>query len=216
MKIKNIGWSTFLFTAGEISIVTDPQALKGSGLSFPKVKSDVVLFTGNDLIGKENILEGKDLLKKIEPDHRKGIIEISSPGEFEIGGVMIRRDVDSPFYIIDESTLRIVYMGLLDNSFNVSMVKDLGDVDALILPIGNGSMFIDYDKLEKIISSVDPSILLPCAYKKDGLKIGENIKSKDDFIKYFGFTNVKEESYITVSPTKSEEEQRSVEVIFLN
>jgi hypothetical protein len=216
MKIKNIGWSSFLLTAGDISLVTDPQALKDSGLSFNKVKSDVVLFTGKENISRENILADKDLLKKVEPDHREGIIEISSPGEFEIGGVMIRRDVDSPFYIIDESTLRIVYMGLLDNSFDVSQTKDLGDVDVLILPIGNGSLFIDYDKLEKIISNVDPTILLPCAYKKDGLKIGESIKSRDDFIKHFGFTNVRDESYITVAPTKSEEEQRSVEVIFLN
>ena len=216
MKIKNIGWSTFLFTAGDISIVTDPHGLKDSGLSFNKVKSDVVLFTGNDLVGKENLLEKMDLLKKIEPDHRDKIIEISSPGEFEIGGVMVRRDVDSPFYIIDESTLRIVYMGLLDNKFDVSMTKDLGDVDVLILPVGNGSLFIDYDKLEKIISNVDPSILLPCAYKKDGLKIGENIKSREDFIKYFGFTNIRDESYLTVSPSASEEDQRSVEVIFLN
>lgn len=216
MKIKNIGWSTFLLTAGDISIVTDPHALQKSGLSFNKVKSDVVLFTENEFIGKENILSENDLLKKIEPDHREGIIEVASPGEFEIGGVMIRRDIDSPFYIIDESTLRIVYMGLLDNSFDVSKTKDLGDVDVLIIPIGNGSLFIDYDKLEKIISNVDPSILIPCAYKKDGLKIGENVKGRDEFIKHFGFTNVKDESYLTVVPAKSEEEQRSVEVIFLN
>lgn len=216
MKIKNIGWSTFLLTAGDISLVTDPQALKESGLSFNKVKSDVVLFTGNDLIGKEDILSKEDLLKKVEPDHRENIIEISSPGEFEIGGVMIRRDIDSSFYIIDESTLRVVYMGLLGKDFDVSKTKDLGDVDVLIVPIGNGSLFIDYDKLEKIISNVDPAILIPCAYKKDGLRIGDDVKSRDDFIKHFGFTNVRDESYLTVVPAKSEEEQRSVEVIFLN
>jgi hypothetical protein len=125
MKIKNIGWSSFLLTAGDISLITDPQALKDSGLSFNKVKSDVVLFTGSNLIGKEDILSKEDLLKKVEPDHRGSIIEISSPGEFEIGGVMIRRDIDSSFYIIDESTLRVVYMGLLGKDFDVSKTKDL-------------------------------------------------------------------------------------------
>ena len=88
MKIKNIGWSTFSLTAGDISLVTDPQALKESGLSFNKVKSDVVLFTGNDLIGKEDILSKEDLLKKDEPDHRESIIEISSPGELLPGNTL--------------------------------------------------------------------------------------------------------------------------------
>lgn len=215
MKIKNLGWSTFQLTVGEISLITDPLALKESGLSFTKVKTDVVLYTDKKLIGKEEILKENDLLKKVEPEHRESIIEISSPGEFEIGGVMVRRDVEAPFYLIDETILRVVYMGLLDNSFDTSSTKDLGDVDVLILPIGNGSLFIDYDKIEKVINNVDPTILLPCAYKQDGLKVGEDIKSREDFIKYFGFTNVRDESYINVSPSP-EQEQKNMEVIFLN
>ncbi|PKN03015.1 hypothetical protein CVU76_03245 [Candidatus Dojkabacteria bacterium HGW-Dojkabacteria-1] len=215
MKIRNIGWSTFQLNVGDITLLTDPNALKESGLSFSKVRSDVVLFTDKDLVGKENILQETDLLKKIEPDNRDTIIEISSPGEFEIGGVMVRRDVDSSFYIIDETTLRVVYMGLLDNNFDISLTKDLGDVDVLILPIGNGSLFIDYDKIEKILNNVDPTILLPCAYKKEGLKLGKDIKGREDFIKYFGFTNVRDESYVNVSPS-AEQEQKNMEVIFLN
>mgnify|MGYP000956925975 CR=1 len=215
MKIKNLGWSTFQLTTGDITVLTDPLALKESGLSFTKSKADVVLFTGTDLRGKENILEGNDLLKKVEPEHRGSVIQISSPGEYEIGGVMIRRDVDSPFYTIDEAVLRVVYMGLVDNSLDVSLAKDLGDVDVLILPIGNGNLFPEYDKLEKLLTYIDPTVLLPCAYKKEGVKVGKDLKSRDDFIKFFGFTNVKDESYINVNPTP-EQENKSMEVIFLN
>ncbi len=215
MKIKNLGWSSFLLSAGEISILTDPLALKDSGLSFTKNKADVVLFSGKELSGKENILEENDLRKKIEPDHRESIIEVSSPGEYEIGGMMIRRGVDSPFYTIDEAVLRVVYMGLVDNTLDVAQTKDLGDVDVLILPIGNGNLFIDYEKIEKILNYIDPTILLPCSYQKDGLKIGKDLKGKDDFIKYFGFTNVREESYLNVTPTP-EQENKNIEVIFLN
>lgn len=214
MKIRNIGWSTFLLDSSDISILTDPLALKRSGLSFPKSKADVVLFTEKELLAKENIIEESDLKKKVDKSHRDSIIEISSPGEFEVGGVMIRRDVDSDFYIIDEKMLRVVYMGLLDNSFDVSLTKDLGDVDVLILPIGNGDQFIDYEKIEKILANIDPAILLPCAYKREGLKIGKDIKDRDAFIKHFGFTNVKDESYISITSTP-EQEQKSMQVIFL-
>lgn len=214
MKIKSLGWSSFLLSTGDITVLTDPLALKQSGLAFPKSKADVVLFSSKDLRGEENILDGNDLLKKVEPDHRESTIEISSPGEFEIGGVMIRRDVDSQFYTIDEAVLRVVYMGLIDNSLDISLTKDLGDVDVLILPIGNGNLFIDYDKIEKILNYIDPTILIPCAYNTEGLKLGNELKSKDDFIKYFGFTNVKEESYLNVTPTP-EQENKNIEVIFL-
>jgi hypothetical protein len=198
-----------------MSILTDPVALKESGIGLPKCKADVVLFSQRDLYGKEDILREYELEKKIEPDHRDNIFEISSPGEYEIGGMMIRRGIDLPFYTIDEGNLRVVYMGVIDNSLDVSKTKDLGDVDVLILPIGNGDLFIDYEKIEKILNYIDPTVLLPCAYKMDGLKVGKNIKSRDDFIKYFGFTNVKEQSSLNVTSTV-EQESKIMEVIFLN
>lgn len=215
MKIKSLGWSSFSLSNDNISILTDPVALKESGIGLPKCKADVVLFSQRDLYGKEDILREYELEKKIEPDHRDNIFEISSPGEYEIGGMMIRRGINFPFYTIDEGNLRIVYMGVIDNSLDVSKTKDLGDVDVLILPIGNGDLFIDYEKIEKILNYIDPTVLLPCAYKTDGLKVGKDIKSRDDFIKYFGFTNVKEQSSLNVTSTV-EQESKIMEVIFLN
>ncbi len=38
MKIKSLGWSSFLLSTGDITVLTDPLALKQSGLAFPKVK----------------------------------------------------------------------------------------------------------------------------------------------------------------------------------
>ncbi|HQJ73280.1 MAG TPA: MBL fold metallo-hydrolase [Candidatus Dojkabacteria bacterium] len=215
MKIKSLGWSSFSLSNDNMSILTDPVALKESGIGLPKCKADVVLFSQRDLYGKEDILREYELEKKIEPDHRDNIFEISSPGEYEIGGMMIRRGINLPFYTIDEGNIRIVYMGVIDNSLDVSKTKDLGDVDVLILPIGNGDLFIDYEKIEKILNYIDPTVLLPCAYKTDGLKVGKDIKSRDDFIKYFGFTNVKEQSSLNVTSTV-EQESKIMEVIFLN
>ena len=215
MKIKSLGWSSFCLSNDNMSILTDPVALKESGIGLPKCKADVVLFSQRNLYGKEDILKEYEIEKKIEPDHRDNIFEISSPGEYEIGGMMIRRGIDLPFYTIDEGNLRVVYMGVIDNSLDVSKTKDLGDVDVLILPIGNGDLFIDYEKIEKILNYIDPTVLLPCAYKTDGLKVGKDIKSRDDFIKYFGFTNVKEQSSLNVTSTV-EQESKIMEVIFLN
>jgi hypothetical protein len=215
MRIKKHNWTSFTITGDDISLITDPQELKKSGLSFTKVKSDIVLFSDPKLTLKEDILKSEGLDSKVVVDNRKKIIEISSPGEYEIGGLLIRRDMGTNFYIIDEQNLRVVYLGLIDNDFDVSSTEDLGDVDVLIAPIGNGDQFIDYDKLEKIFSNIDPQILIPCAYAEEGLKLGKELKSKEDFIKHFGFPNVSTETSVLVKPKKSEKDGTPMEVIFL-
>ena len=215
MKIKKIGWTSFLISTPNISVITDPLLLSDSGVSFPKTSADIVAVTnyGKDI--KESILKDTKLDGKVVPEHREKIIEICSPGEFEIGGLMIRRDIDSDVYIIDENYLRVVYLGGTGKNFDPSSIKNVGDVDVLILPVGDGVNFMDFDTMEKVISDVDPAVLLPCAYGEDGPK-GNSLKSKEEFIKHFGFANVREEGYINVTKKKvDEEDQQSVEVIFL-
>ena len=134
MKIKKIGWTTFLISSDNISVLTDPLKLKEEGLSIPKTQTDICIFT-------ECPEEKYD--DKVVSDKRDSVMEICTPGEYEVGGLMIRRDLDDDFYIIDEKNLRIVYMGGVSKDFNPEKAKNLGDVDALIIPVGNGENFID-------------------------------------------------------------------------
>jgi hypothetical protein len=215
MRIKKHNWTSFVISGDSITVITDPQELNKSGLSFTKAKADVVLFSDPSLQMKENIIKTEGMEKKIVPDKREKVIEISTPGEFEIGGLMIRRPVRTNFYLIDEQNLRVMYMGLAGKEFNPKDVEDVGDVDVLIAPIGNGDMFLNYETLEKVFSEVDPQILIPCGLKEDGAKLGKDLKSRDDFIKHFGFSNVSDESYITVKPRSKEKDEAPMEVIFL-
>jgi len=214
MKIKRIGWNSFLISSSSISLITDPLDLLQSGVSFPKTKADIALFSNADENTKNSIIKEKKLDNKVVVDTREIIMEIFTPGEYEVGGLMIRRGVGENFYMIDEKNIRVLYLGGTDNSFDPDSVKDVGDVDVLILPVGDGVNFMDFDKLEKVISNIDPSIILPCAYKEEGSKF-DGVKSKDEIIKYFGFANVTEDTTLNVAKKKVEEEQQSVEVIFL-
>ncbi len=214
MKIKRRGWTSFLITSDNISVLTDPLELSESEAKLPKTKADICLFTKYPKKIKKSILQDNKLQKKVVPDNRGEIMEINTPGEYEVGGIMIRRGIEDDFFIIDEKTTRVVYMGGTDNSFDPKKMKDLGDVDVLIIPVGDGVNFMDFDKIEEVISHTDPAILIPCAYKEGGSGNGD-LKSKKEFIKHFGFANVREESYITVTKKKVEQDQQSVEVIFL-
>jgi len=205
MKIKKIGWTTFLITTDQISVLIEPLKLKEEGLNIPKTQADVCIFT-------ECPKEKYD--DKVQPDRREKMMEICTPGEYEVGGLMIRRGLDDDFYIIDDKNLRTVYMGGVQKDFDPEKAKHLGDVDALIIPVGDGENFMSYDTLEKVVSNIDPAILIPCAYKEEGKKSTE-LKTRDEFVKYFGYANAKEEGFVNLARKRVEEDQKSVEVIFL-
>jgi hypothetical protein len=214
MKIKKVGWTSFLLSADSITVLTDPLKLLEVQKNVPKTKADICLFTNYDKDIKKSIVKDNKLDKKIVTDNRESIMEISIPGEYEVGGLMIRRGIGDDFFIIDEGTLRIVYMGDTDNSFDPKEVSDLGDVDVLIVPVGDGVNFMSFEKLEKVFSNTDPAILIPCAYKEENEE-NDKLKSKEEFIKYFGFPNVRDENYLNVDKKKVEKDQQSVEVVFL-
>ncbi|HOV34530.1 MAG TPA: MBL fold metallo-hydrolase [Candidatus Dojkabacteria bacterium] len=213
MKIRKMGWTTFVLSTDNISVATDP-IYDGKSIN-GKVEADVILLTNYEKDVKKGIIIDNGLQNKIVPDKRKSVMEIYSPGEYEVGGIMIRRGLEDNFYIVDERNIRVVYMGGTGKDFDPQKAKNLGDVDVLIVPIGNGDLFMDYEVLEKVISNMDPAILIPCGYAEDS-KNGEKVKSSKDFLEYFGFANVREENYYNVAKKKVDEEnQSSVEVIFL-
>lgn len=84
----------------------------------------------------------------------------------------------------------------------------------MIAPVGDGENFPSYEKLEKIINNIDPNILLPYGFSTEDNKVS-GLKSREDFIKNFGFTNIHDENYVNIS-YKAEVDQKFIKVIFLN
>ncbi len=214
MKIKRLGFTSFKISTDNIDIITDPLLAKNAGASIAKTTADVILLSDDNLSGKSDILESNGL-SKFEPAHREKIFEISSPGEYEVGGILIRRYLDTDFYILDEGHVRIVYMGEISHKVEINDYSELGDVDLLITPVGDSEIFASYDKLEKIISKIDPTYLIPSGYKEKGLsdKFGD-LKSIDDFIKYFGYTHITHDKSFKIT-SGTEPENKVIEIVVL-
>jgi L-ascorbate metabolism protein UlaG (beta-lactamase superfamily) len=208
MKIKYRGMTTFQILTDNLTVVTDPLALSEYGLKLNKLEADIALFTQQ---GLEN---GGTLLKdtKVVPDKREKTMEITTPGEFEMAEVVIQRPLGKSYYMIDYGYTRCVYLGFGSNDIDPNEFNDVGDVEVLFLPVGNGELFPSYEKLEEIISNVDPRYLVPCGYGEKGMK--GDLKSLEEFIKYFGYS-ASEESYLNITG-KPESEERSMEVVILS
>ncbi len=211
MKIKNLGFTSFSFSTDNLTVITDPLALEQFGGKFPKSEADVVIRADPKTIDKDNVLS-KEKFEKITSGNRETVMEINGNGEFEISEVMIQRHINMPFYTIDYGNLRIVYIGLGSKDIDPKIFEDLADVEVLILPVGDGDQFPDYEKLQKIIQTVDPYTLIPCGYS-DG-KVGEGLKSLEDFLKHFGYSTYREEKSLKAIG-RSIEESIPMEVVIL-
>lgn len=76
-----------------------------------------------------------------------------------------------------------------------SLFEDTGDIDYLILPVGDGKDFVDWKDLEKIISEIDPVVLIPSCYFVSGMKDRwKELKKIEEFLKGFGISNPETES----------------------
>jgi len=213
MKIKTNGFASVRMAFKRIAIVTDPICTKEITGSFSKVQADVVLYTNEDFVGKEGLLESSGLTNKVEVSEGRTLIEIVNPGEYEVGEVFIRRAVNENIYILDEEDIRIVYISEGSKNIPIDAFKDFGDVDILILPGGEGEKYMGFEKLEKVIKAVDPTVLIPTGFANEGINI-EGLKTSEEFIKHFGYTNVSEEKTFKMSKGK-ETDNKIMQVVLL-
>ncbi len=205
MKIKSLGYLTFFLSFDKVDVLTDPLSLEDVGLKFPKTKADVILHTDTKGVVDES---------KVVPTKKEEVLNIKNPGEFELGGLMVRRDIGSPFYILDEDLLRVVYVGNISKDVKVEDYKNLGDVEVLIIPVGDGKNFPEFSVIEKIITLVEPLVLIPAGFKIDGMSKGDDLAKVDDFVKQAGYTNVRREKSLSVAGS-IEKDVRNMDVVIL-
>lgn len=104
---------------------------------------------------------------------------IDGPGEYEIGGIMVRgygaKGMDekgtlnkiNTIYTFDFDGMNIWYMGALaDNEISVEARQAIGDVDVLFIPIG-GKTVLEAQAAHKLAVSFAPKIIIPLDYGSD-------------------------------------------------
>ncbi|MCK9369009.1 MBL fold metallo-hydrolase [Candidatus Dojkabacteria bacterium] len=210
MKIKSLGFTSFLIDNDKSTIVTDPLFPKEIGLKIGKVEAEIAIISDKKHLGKLNIVGDTVTATK-----REGVLEITGCGEFESAEFLIQRPMGMPYYVIDSGYTRIVYVGLESKSITKEMVSDLGDVEVLILPVGDSKMFPDFEMLQDIISEIDPTILVPCGYSEKGIDEKLSLKTKEEFLHHFGYSNFREEKTLKVTG-KAENDEKVMDIVFLN
>ncbi|MFC1687186.1 MBL fold metallo-hydrolase [Patescibacteria group bacterium] len=210
MIITWLGQACFKIQGKETTIVIDPY--ENIGLKLPRLSANLLCITHS------------------HHDHayRKGVSGdpyiIDGPGEYEVKKVFVygvagyhdtkqgaERGVVT-MYRIDFEDLTLAHLGDLGTSeLTPEQLEKLEDVDILMLPIG-GVYTIDAQGASKIISQIEPRIVIPMHYQIPGLKLPKKIDTSDKFRKEMGS---KAEEMDKFRVTKRDIPQEETKIIFL-
>jgi L-ascorbate metabolism protein UlaG (beta-lactamase superfamily) len=205
MEITYLGHASFKIRGKEGVVVMDPFDPAKVGLSWNKPKADVVTVSHehddhNNVAGVVN--GGK----------RQEIMVINGPGEYEVGGIMIRgwqTDHDdnkgqdrgrNTMYIIEMNRLTVLHCGDLEHELSQEMIEDIGEVDVMLVPVG-GVYTIDAKTAIKVVKAVAPSYVVPMHYQIDENlpTLSQKLAGVDEFLKAWGKDGLEAQEKLVVS-----------------
>ncbi len=169
---------------------------ESTGLKPPKIEADVLLVTHNHTDHNDRKTAKKDAFI------------IDSPGEYEMRDIFIQgifsfHDKEkgkergmNTIYTIEAEEVRLCHMGDFgEEELTDKQLRDIGEVDVLMIPVG-GIYTVDAKEATKIISQIEPRIVVPMHYKIPGLKI--KLDGLDSFLKAIGEKNATVEEKLVV------------------
>lgn len=191
MEIQYFGHSCFKLKGKAGVVVCDPFD-SSVGLSFPTVSADAVTVSHDHADhNASNRVKGTS--------RREKPFIVSAPGEYEIGGISIfgvptfhdeskgtERGRNIVFTIVLDH-LRICHLGDLGHTLTDQHISQIGSVDVLLIPVG-GKFTLSATQAMEVISSIEPSYVIPMHYKTDlhNPDIYQELKTVDDFLKEYG------------------------------
>lgn len=187
------------------TVTTDPFD-KETGLKVPNFESNIVTVS-HDHHDHNNV-------KALRGDP----FVIDSPGEYEVGGVMVQgivskhgdSDEENIIFRIEMDGMAMAHLGDLGHTLTEKQLEELDGIDILFVPVG-GKYTLDYKKAVEVISQIEPRIVIPMHYKIKGLKI--DIEDETKFIKELGMEPTREDK---LKINKKDLPQEGMELVVLN
>jgi L-ascorbate metabolism protein UlaG (beta-lactamase superfamily) len=171
MKIKYYGHAAFKLTTDTgVRIITDPyqSGSFGGALSYGRItdEADIVLAShGHDDHNYTKDIKGKfTRINKAGAYNLKGLRIRAIPSHHDASKGKERGD--NLIFVVDADGFTTVHAGDLGHTLEKEVVKEIGKVDILLIPVG-GFYTIDAREATKVMTDLKPAITMPMHYKTD-------------------------------------------------
>lgn len=210
MELTYVGHSCFYIKGKKTSLVIDPYNPDMTGFKMPKQTAKILL----------NSHSHEDHSFNKQVNHEK---LIDTPGEYEVDDVYItgiptfhdnkegeERGKNIVFQI-EIDGVSIVHLGDLGHELSEKYISKLGRVDILLVPVG-GHFTIDAFVASKVISTLEPAIVVPMHFKSDD----SSIKELDDLSKFLhemGVSNPEKLDSLKINAPESEDKETRIVIL---
>ena len=221
MQITWKGQSCFQILSNQgknnhVSIVIDPFD-EATGLRVPKLEADIVLVTHQH--------HDHNNVKAVSPSpgSTESPFLIQGPGEYEIKEVFVqgipafhdsvggKERGTNTIYVIEAEELRICHLGDLgQKELTSDQIEKIGEVDVLMVPVG-GVYTISAKEAVKIMSQIEPSIIIPMHYQLPKLKI--KLEGLDKFLKTMGIKRLEPTQKLSVKKKDISAEEAKIVIL---
>lgn len=206
MEITWYGYSCFrIIERGHTSVVTDPYH-PTLDLSELRVKADLITISHDRASHQEELIRDAQYV-------------IAGAGEYELGelfvtGIPLHRYDAETEAVLDNvachfeypNGLSLLHLGKLHELPGQSIIEQLGEVQALMLPVGGGDL--SGDQLADLISMIEPSFVVPM--QPIGVTGAEFSAAADAFFKGMGLANLEPQDALRVTASSLPEQTQVV------
>lgn len=206
----------------ELKIVLDPFD-ENIGLKVPKTEARILLITHkhSDHSNKKAISAPKSGYPPFLGDEPsihlhstlKGFV-IEEPGEYEINGVYVQAIPalgEVIIYLIETEGIKICHLGDFgQKELTPEQLDQIGDIDILMVPIG-GVYTIDAKGASKIISQIEPKLVIPMHYRPPELKL--KLNPLEQFLKEMGSPAIEVQKKLKVKSSDLPKEKTQIVVL---
>lgn len=185
MHLYWYGQSCFKIQTNNTVIFTDPYH-KELGLVPPRTKANIV--TVSHAHQDHNNIEAV-------ADEKTKVFD--SPGEYETQGVEIigmaafhddkegKKAGPNVVFVFQAEGMRLCHLGDLGHSLNEDQMEKINGVDILLIAVGEYNA-VSAKEAAKLVSEIDPRIVIPMHYKIPGLKNKNKISGVEKFCEEMG------------------------------
>ncbi|MHC1709519.1 MAG: MBL fold metallo-hydrolase [Methanomassiliicoccales archaeon] len=164
----------------QATVVMDPHDGRSIGVKPPSLRADVVTISHDHFDHNAvRVIKGEYVVvKDVAPRTIKGVAIRGITGfHDDVNGE--KRGRMNIFHLTLDG-VRFCHLGDLGHMLSEAQIKELGEVDALFLPVG-GVFTIDGAQAQLLVRSIRPKVAIPMHFRVGGLSM--SIQNADGFLK---------------------------------
>ena len=210
MEITWLGHSCFRIRGSQATVISDPYS-PDLGYSLGKPAAQIVTVSHQH--------PGHSYVQGIGGEPK----QITGPGEYEIKDVSVQgissfHDFSSgkergqnTIYIIEAEDIRLCHLGDLgQKELTPEQLEKIGDIDILMIPVG-GVYTISIKEAMKIMSQIEPSVIIPMHYQIPKLKL--KLDGLDKFLKIMGIKKIEPISKLSIKKKDISTEEAKIVIL---